>query len=102
MRWFVGKFDGRLQEVDGKLGVALRGDPHSKALMDVLGCGDRLQELVQEVQAQMTVLQEQPPSIGHALGQEPAGMDLLTLSHGDGSARDSLRGEQAHNCVRWL
>lgn len=88
--WFIGKLDRRLQEVYGKFGVDLRGDPHSKAFVDTLDICDRIQQLVQEVQTQVTILQEQPASISHALRQQSAGMDLLALSHGDWPAWNGL------------
>ena len=69
MRRLIGELDGRLQEVDGELGVDLGGQPHPTTTVDVFGVGDRLQQLVQEVQAQVTILEEEPTSISHAVGQ---------------------------------
>lgn len=69
MRRLIGELDGGLQEVDGELGVDLGGQPHPTTAVDVFGVGNRLQQLVQEVQAQVAVLEEEPTSVSHTVGQ---------------------------------
>lgn len=52
-------------------GVHVGRQPHPEIFVDALWrCrGDRLQQLVQEVQSQVAVLEEEPAAIRHAVGQ---------------------------------
>ena len=80
------ELDGRLEEVDGELGVWLSGDPAAEAMVDGLSGGDDIQKLIHVLQPQVAVLEQHPVTLLHGLGHQAPGMHLLTLTHGDGTA----------------
>lgn len=43
--------------------MGLGGDPHSEAVVHGLHCGDSLQQLIHEFQAQMAVLEQDPATL---------------------------------------
>ena len=72
-----------LQEADGELGVHLGGDPDAELVVNGVCLHNGVHHLVDVVQTQMAVLEQQPPPVLCALGQNTACVHLLSLSHGD-------------------
>lgn len=60
----------------------------------------RIQALVHEVEAQVTVLKEDPGAVLHGGGDEAPGVHLLTLPHGDVPTLDVLLLGQGHDVLR--
>ena len=52
-----------LEQGYGELGMCLSGDPDTTRVMHALRLSDGVQQLIHEVQAKMTVLQEHPASL---------------------------------------
>lgn len=52
-----------LKQADGELVVSLGCDPGAELRMRIVSGGDRLQQLVHEVQPQMAVLQQHPATL---------------------------------------
>ena len=50
LRRLKGELDGGLEQVDGVLGVHLRGQPQAEVIVDLLCFQDTRQQLIQEVQ----------------------------------------------------
>ena len=86
LRGLAGVLDAGLQQVDGELPVHLGGDPQTEVVVDILRLQHGGQNLVQEVETEVAVLQEDPPTLRLVHLQGIAGMHLLALAHGDGPA----------------
>ena len=63
----------------------LRSEPKTETLVYIIGLSHCVQHLLAELQAEVTVLQQQPPASSHGLSQQAASMGLLPLTHGDKS-----------------
>ena len=86
LRGLAGVLDAGLQQVDGELLVDFGRDPQTEVVVDILCLQDGGQNLVQEVEAKVAVLQEDPPSLHLVHLEGIASMHLLALAHGNGPA----------------
>ena len=60
---FKGVLDGSLEQVDGVFGMDFCGQPQTKVIVDFLSFQDTQQQLIQEVQCQVSVLQQSPATL---------------------------------------
>ena len=56
-------------------------NPTAERLVHGLGGQDGVEQLVHVVKSEVTILQQDPASFGHGLGDDSAGVYLLTLAH---------------------
>ena len=63
LRRLVGELDGHLQQRDGEEAVRLGGHPQAEAVVHAVRLSHRVHQLVQEVQAQVAVLQQSPAAL---------------------------------------
>ena len=80
LRRLVGELNGRLQQAAGEAGVHFGGDPQPEGRVDQLAVHQRVQDLFAEGQIQVTVLQQEPVARRHRIQEQPASVQLLTLS----------------------
>ncbi len=81
LRRVVGELDADLEQGNRELGMDLSCHPQTEGWMRVLGLENDVNQLNHELQAQVTVLEEDPAPILHEVGEESPRMNLLSLTH---------------------
>lgn len=76
---------GYLKESDREFQVYLCGHPQSEGIVYVLCLCDLVHYLLEVGEGQVTVLKQYPATLRETLLHKAAGMNFLSLTHGDGS-----------------
>ena len=88
LRRLVGERDRALQQVDAEVWVLLSGHPEPERLVRVLVLLHGGLQLGEEVQRQVTILEQHPAAILLEVGEQPPGVHFLPLAHADVLALD--------------